>query len=166
MKISNSIYFTSQQLKKNNKQAKTQNEFKNINLNSNPIANLNRSSISFGAMKKSQFEGIDLMMVNQLKAPIQNFNSNEDFQNYCQKILDEKYLGPKVFHAEQFFQFIADKAAVFLLFRGNRLVKQFQPLVVHVTDSFIQFFGFHTVMPSFSRCFLSFLRSFARIFET
>ena len=93
MKISNSIYFTSQQLKKNNKQAKVQNEFKNINLNSNPIANLNRSSISFGAMKKSQFEGIDLMIVNQLKAPIQNFNSNEDFQNYCQTILDEKYLG-------------------------------------------------------------------------
>jgi len=93
MKISNSIYFTSQQLKKNNKQAKVQNEFKNINLNSNPIANLNRSSISFGAMKKSQFERIDLMMVNQLKAPIQNFNSNEDFQNYCQTILDEKYLG-------------------------------------------------------------------------
>lgn len=96
MKITNSIYFTSQSLKKNDSIAtKKENEFKNINLNSNPIANLNRSSINFCAMKKSQFNGIDLMMVKQLKAPIQSFNSNEDFQNYCQTILNEKYLGKK-----------------------------------------------------------------------
>lgn len=97
MKISNSIYFTSQSLKKNNTNTKTQNEFKNINLNSNPIANLNHFSIAFCAMKKSQFEGIDLMMVNQLQAPIQKFNSNDDFQSYCQNILDKKYLGEKNF---------------------------------------------------------------------
>ena len=48
--------------------------------------------VYFGAMKKSQFEGIDLMMVNQLKAPIQQFNTNEDFQNYCQEILNKNYL--------------------------------------------------------------------------
>ena len=57
------------------------------------VSLLKADTVSFGAMKKTQFVGIDLMMVNQLRAPIQNFNSYEDFQNYCQTILDEKYLG-------------------------------------------------------------------------
>ncbi len=64
-----------------------------INLNVDPRANINKANIAFGALKKSNFSGIDLLVVNQLKAPIQNFNSNEDFQNYCQEILNEKYLG-------------------------------------------------------------------------
>ena len=64
----------------------------NINLNTDPRANINKANIAFGALKKSAFSGINLLMVNQLKAPIQNFNSDEDFQNYCQEILNEKYL--------------------------------------------------------------------------
>ena len=96
MKINGLINFSSQKLN-NSKQKENKNfnneNLKNLNLNSNPIANLNRGMINFGAMKKSQFKDIDLLMVNQLKAPIQNFNSNEDFQNYCQNILNENYSG-------------------------------------------------------------------------
>ena len=74
----------------------------NYNLNQTKSANFKTrplpfDSVSFSAMKKSQFEGIDLMMANQLKAPIQKFSSNDDFQNYCQSILDEKYLGKENF---------------------------------------------------------------------
>ena len=44
---------------------------------------LKQNAISFGAMKKSQFHGIDILVVNQFKAPIEKFNTNEDFQNWC-----------------------------------------------------------------------------------
>lgn len=63
------------------------NNFKNeskINLNSSPAAHLNKSTISFTAMKKSKFEGCDLVAVNMFKAPIEKFNSNDDFQKWCQ----------------------------------------------------------------------------------
>ena len=66
-----------------------------FSLNSNPIAHLNKAQISFCAMKKSQFDGIDLIMIERAKLPITKFNTNEDLQEYCQKILDEEYLGEK-----------------------------------------------------------------------
>lgn len=64
-------------------------------LNSNPIAYLNKAQISFGAMKKTQFSGIDLIMIERAKLPISKFNSNKDLQNYCQTILEKEYLGEK-----------------------------------------------------------------------
>lgn len=51
-----------------------------------------QSSINFGAMKKHQFSDIDLIIVNKFKAPIEKFKTHKDFQEYCQHILDEKYL--------------------------------------------------------------------------
>lgn len=33
------------------------------------------------------------MIINQLKAPIQNFKSIQDFYDYCTNILNEKYFG-------------------------------------------------------------------------
>ena len=45
--------------------------------------------ISFGAMKKSHFNGIDLLVINQFKTPIEKFNKNEDFQNWCEKHIHE-----------------------------------------------------------------------------
>ncbi len=95
MKITNSIQFDLKTNKKESFKKTPKNEFKNINLNSCPSANLNRLMISFGAMKKTQFEGIDLMMINQLQAPIQKFNTNQDFQEYCMNILNEKYFSNK-----------------------------------------------------------------------
>ena len=43
---------------------------------------------SFGAMKKSQFKGLDLLCVNTFKAPIEKFNSNLDLQNWAGKQLE------------------------------------------------------------------------------
>lgn len=83
-------------INKNQTQANHNKIYNNIcenSLNSNPIAHLNKNNIAFCAMKKSQFQGIDLIMVNQLKAPIQKFSSNSDFQNYCQNILDSEFYG-------------------------------------------------------------------------
>ncbi len=41
----------------------------------------------FGAMKKSQFKGLDLLCVNTFKAPIEKYNSNSDLQNWASKKL-------------------------------------------------------------------------------
>ncbi|MBR6098754.1 hypothetical protein IKP85_03310 [bacterium] len=47
--------------------------------------------MSFGAMKKSQFDGIDYAVVEKFKAPIEKYNSNADFQIWAiPMILDIK----------------------------------------------------------------------------
>ena len=43
---------------------------------------------TFGAMKKSQFKGLDLICVNTFKAPIEKFNSNADLQSWAKNKLD------------------------------------------------------------------------------
>src|SRR5574344_422180 len=43
--------------------------------------------MNFGAMKKSQFQGFDLVCINKFKAPIEKFNSNEDLQLWASKKL-------------------------------------------------------------------------------
>ena len=45
--------------------------------------------ISFGAMKKPQFSGFDLLVVNKFKAPIEKFKSTDDFQEWCGSRIDE-----------------------------------------------------------------------------
>ena len=85
--------FTKQNAKISQENITSPSKVKTLNLNFSPLALGNKSTINFGAIKKSQFSGVDLMLVNQLKAPIEKMNTNDDFQNYCQKILDEKYLG-------------------------------------------------------------------------
>lgn len=47
-----------------------------------------KRGISFGAMKKSQFSGIDLYCIEKFKAPIEKFNKNEDLQNWAKQKLD------------------------------------------------------------------------------
>ena len=67
----------------------------NYNLNQNKYANIRplmADTVSFSALKKSKFEGFDLYAVNRFKAPIEKFNSNDDFQNWCQDKLDSEYL--------------------------------------------------------------------------
>ncbi len=53
-------------------------------------------NLAFGAMKKSQFSPLDLTCVNLYKAPIEKFNSTEDFytwaDNKTQEILTSKKL--------------------------------------------------------------------------
>lgn len=42
-----------------------------------------RSGLSFGAMKKHEFDGIDFAVVEKYKAPIEKFNSNDDLQKWA-----------------------------------------------------------------------------------
>ena len=74
------------------------NKFGRIGLNKNTIKNngnfrLNKTlscdTVSFSAMKKAEFSGIDLFVVNKFKAPVEKFNSNEDLQNWCKEKIDE-----------------------------------------------------------------------------
>ena len=62
--------------KQNNKNCKSCHIYNNL-------SPLKKDTVSFTSMKKSQFEGIDIGVVNAFKAPIEKFNSNEDFQNWC-----------------------------------------------------------------------------------
>lgn len=45
-------------------------------------------SPNFSAMKKSQFNGVDYIVVEQLKPPIEKFNVNEDLQSWAKKKSD------------------------------------------------------------------------------
>ena len=47
------------------------------------LAPLKYDTVSFGAMKKSEFEGIDLAVVQKFQAPIEKFNSNDDLQKWA-----------------------------------------------------------------------------------
>ena len=51
-----------------------------IKSNLTPLA---YDTVSFGAMRKKEFEGIDLAVVQKFKAPIEKFNSNTDLQNWA-----------------------------------------------------------------------------------
>ena len=60
------------------------------------LAPLSHDTVSFGAMKKHKFEGIDLAVVEKFKAPIEKFNSNADLQNWAgekAKAIAEKDFG-------------------------------------------------------------------------
>ena len=47
------------------------------------LAPLKHDTVSFGAMKKSEFVGIDLAVVQKFQAPIEKFNSNDDLQKWA-----------------------------------------------------------------------------------
>ena len=74
--------------KKQNKNQNSANQNKNIELSTNPMY----FPISFGAMKKTQFEGFDLVAIEKFKLPIEKFNSNEDLQNCCLELIEENYI--------------------------------------------------------------------------
>ena len=68
------------------------------NINSQKYQNKN-STISFKAMKKADFRGIDFAVVEKFKAPIERFNALIDFQNWAgnlvEKIINTNFLGGK-----------------------------------------------------------------------
>lgn len=47
------------------------------------------NALSFGALKKTHFSGIELCCVNQFRAPIEKFNSNEDFNQWANKKIND-----------------------------------------------------------------------------
>lgn len=60
-----------------------QNIQKQQNIKYPNLALLKHDTVSFGAMKKSEFEGIDLAVVQKFQAPIEKFNSNDDLQKWA-----------------------------------------------------------------------------------
>ena len=44
---------------------------------------LGSDTVTFGSMKKKEFDGIDFAVVEKFKAPIEKFNSNIDLQNWA-----------------------------------------------------------------------------------
>ena len=61
----------------------TKNSVQNHRVTKPTLAPLAYDTVSFGAMKKNQFKGIDLAVVQKFKAPIEKFNNNEDLQNWA-----------------------------------------------------------------------------------
>lgn len=63
----------------------------------NILKTMPQDTVSFGAIKKNKFDGMDLAVVNKFKAPIEKFNTNEDFQGWCSiqtdKIRNKDYGG-------------------------------------------------------------------------
>lgn len=62
---------------------KTKSNAKHQCVNYPNLTPLTRDTISFGAMKKSAFKGIDLIVVQKFQAPIEKFNSNDDLQKWA-----------------------------------------------------------------------------------
>lgn len=60
-----------------------QSNAKNKSVNYSNLAPLKYDTVSFCAMKKSEFEGIDFAVVQKFKAPIEKFNSNDDLQKWA-----------------------------------------------------------------------------------
>lgn len=53
------------------------------------LAPLKCDTVSFGALKKTQFQGVDLAVVEKFKAPIEKFNSNSDLQIWAMNKYEE-----------------------------------------------------------------------------
>ncbi len=73
-------------------------KFNNIQYKKYPKLNqLPYDTVSFTAMKKSQFKGIDLAVVNMFNAPIEQYSENQDLQCFCtgliDKIINKNYKG-------------------------------------------------------------------------
>lgn len=65
----------------------SQNKFKqNSAYSSKPNKN---QTLAFKAMKKSQFGGFDLFVVERFKAPIEKFNQKDDFLNWVQTLINK-----------------------------------------------------------------------------
>ncbi|MDR1167359.1 MAG: hypothetical protein LBK53_00515, partial [Heliobacteriaceae bacterium] len=47
-------------------------------------------TVSFGAMKKNQFDGFNLLCINMYKFPLEKFKTADDLQSSAQKELDKK----------------------------------------------------------------------------
>lgn len=52
------------------------------------FAPLFKDTISFGALKKTNFEGIDFAVVEKFKVPIEKFKTNDDLQTWAKQQLD------------------------------------------------------------------------------
>ncbi len=63
---------------------------------------LQNQSPSFSAMKKSEFDGLDFFIVERFKAPIEKFNSHNDFQDWADGLyrkFENKSYGGRTFES-------------------------------------------------------------------
>ena len=76
------------------------------------------NNVNFGAMKKSEFEGIDYAVVEKFKAPIEKFNTSHDLQdwadNQSDEILNKKYKGRHLTISHQRNKILSDWNNYFL----------------------------------------------------
>ena len=66
-----------------NFQHKTTSNVKKQKVTNPNLARAAHDTVSFGAMKKKEFEGIDFAVVEKFKAPVEKFNTNKDLQNWA-----------------------------------------------------------------------------------
>lgn len=50
-----------------------------------------KNTLTFEAMKPNQFKGLDYAVVRKFKAPVEKFNSNQDFQTWAKNLLQTFY---------------------------------------------------------------------------
>ena len=88
------------------------------------LAPLKADTVSFGA-KKSEFQGIDLLVVNKFKAPVEKFKTNDDFQKWCSEKIEKDYLN-KEYKGRQEETTIQRKA----------MLKEWSDYVQHENDAY------------------------------
>ncbi len=89
MKILNTLYYTNLHQNANNQNSR----YPNLK----PLA---CDTVSFSAMKKKEFEGFDRAVIEKYKAPINSFNSHEDFNTWATN--KAKEIREKTYQARHF----------------------------------------------------------------
>ena len=75
----------------------------NMNITFTPKNNYQQQYPNFTAMKKNQFKGIDLLVVNKFKAPIEQFDEMADFKRWVKHLLDKTMHLPSYKHFDPNF---------------------------------------------------------------
>jgi hypothetical protein len=96
-------------------------------------------TMPFTAMKKSDFSGIDLFVVESEKSPIEKFNSNKDFQNWAkQKTIDlfnKDYEGRKPETKNSRYNVLYEWMKYFVLFDNNKYSPATKLMAIHSITS-------------------------------
>lgn len=74
-----------------------------MNITFTPKNNYQQQYPNFTAMKKNQFKGIDLLVVNKFKAPIEQFDEMADFKRWVKHLLDKTMHLPSYKHFDPNF---------------------------------------------------------------
>ena len=94
----------------------------NITLNTNN--SYIQQTPSFTAMKKSQFKGVDLLVVNKFKAPIEQFDEMPDFTRWVKHLLDKTMHLPSYKHCDPNF----NRERMLRLFNWKQYLTKENPL--------------------------------------
>ncbi len=117
------------------------------------IKSLQNDCVSFTAMKKSQFSGIDLATINKFQAPIEKFNSNRDLQIWCEVKMNE--IGKKRFRCRQdeielLREEILEDWHCFFLYEEAKLSKSLALFVLYDITKNLKYENYH-IPPALNR---------------